>query len=65
MDEQFIGGVEEGRPGRGAESKALVITAVEVVRWFDTPKGKRKSLVNLYPPETVQRLRERYERDHA
>lgn len=29
VDELFVGGKEEGRPGRGAESKALVICAVE------------------------------------
>ena len=40
VDEQFIGGKEEGRPGRGAETKALVVCAVEVVWWFDQ-SGKK------------------------
>lgn len=34
VDEAFIGGAEEGRPGRGAETKVLVIVAVEVVTWL-------------------------------
>jgi transposase-like protein len=34
IDEAFIGGAEEGRPGRGAETKRLVIFAVEVIRWI-------------------------------
>lgn len=33
IDECFVGGKEEGRPGRGAERKALVICAVEIRRW--------------------------------
>lgn len=43
IDEAFIGGPEEGRPGRGSEDKALVVVAVEVQRWFDTSgnKGQR------------------------
>jgi transposase-like protein len=40
IDEAFVGGPEEGRPGRGAETKALVIVAVEVIRWFDTSGRK-------------------------
>lgn len=40
IDEAFIGGPEEGRPGRGAETKALVIVAVEVLRWFSTSGRK-------------------------
>ena len=39
VDEMFVGGKEEGRPGRGAERKALVICAVEVVRWVEPEKG--------------------------
>jgi transposase-like protein len=38
IDECFIGGPEEGRPGRGAQTKALVICAVELVRWEDKKK---------------------------
>ena len=34
IDEAFIGGKEEGRRGRGAERKALVIVAVEVIRYL-------------------------------
>lgn len=33
IDEAFIGGKEEGRPGRGAETKRLVVFAVEVVHY--------------------------------
>lgn len=39
IDEAFIGGKEEGRPGRGAERKALVIVAVEVVRYVEVDKN--------------------------
>lgn len=43
IDEAFVGGPEEGRPGRGAQTKALVVVAVEVLRWFDASgrKGQR------------------------
>lgn len=34
VDEAFIGGTEEGRSGRGAETKRLVIFGVEVIRWI-------------------------------
>jgi transposase-like protein len=30
IDETFIGGVEKGKPGRGAEKKSLVVVAVEL-----------------------------------
>lgn len=48
VDEMFVGGKEEGRPGRGAESKALVICAVEVIRYVvpskaDPDSGVQKS----------------------
>jgi hypothetical protein len=33
VDEGFIGGPEEGRPGRGAETKSLVVFGVEIVRY--------------------------------
>ena len=41
VDETYIGGAETGRPGRGSETKALVVCAVEAIRWLDT-KSKRK-----------------------
>lgn len=34
IDELYVGGPEEGRPGRGHETKALVVCAVEIVRWI-------------------------------
>jgi len=42
VDEAYVGGPEEGRPGPGAEAKALVVCAVELVRWIDpkTRKGR-------------------------
>lgn len=43
VDEAYVGGVEEGRPGRGAIDKALVVVAVEVVR-YEVP-GKDGDLV--------------------
>lgn len=36
IDEGFVGGTEKGRPGRGADRKALVVIAVEIVR-YDVP----------------------------
>lgn len=38
IDEMFVGGKEEGRPGRGAESKALVICAVERIDYVKQDK---------------------------
>ena len=35
VDETYIGGEEEGHPGRGSEKKILVVCAVELVRWVD------------------------------
>ena len=35
IDEAYIGGEEKGRQGRGAETKALVVCAVELIRWVD------------------------------
>jgi transposase-like protein len=40
IDEFFIGGPEEGHPGRGAEKKVLVVCAVEVVEWTEPDKKK-------------------------
>jgi transposase-like protein len=48
VDEAYVGGVEEGRPGRGAETKSLIVVGVEVIRYeveipptskFYTPGG--------------------------
>lgn len=42
VDEAYVGGVEEGRPGRGAVDKALVVIAVEVIRYeVPIPKGSK------------------------
>jgi transposase-like protein len=38
VDEAYVGGVEEGRPGRGAETKSIVLVGVEVVPY--EAKGK-------------------------
>ena len=40
IDEGYIGGEEEARPGRGAVTKTLVVCAVELVRWTDKKSGK-------------------------
>jgi transposase-like protein len=40
VDDGYIGGKESGRPGRGALNKALVVGAVELVRWTDKKSGK-------------------------
>jgi len=33
VDEGFIGGPEQGRPGRGAKTKSLVVCGVEIIRY--------------------------------
>jgi transposase-like protein len=39
IDEVYIGGKEKGRQGRGVETKALVIGAIELIRWTkDRPR---------------------------
>ena len=35
VDEALVGGTEEGKPGRSKGKKALVVVAVEIVRWED------------------------------
>lgn len=59
VDECFVGGPEEGRPGRSKGEKALVVTAVEVVRWIDTSGRKPGRHVTQYdtegPPERQER----------
>lgn len=43
VDEAFVGGVEEGRPGRSGLTKSIVVVAVEVVRY--EAKGLDGSLI--------------------
>ena len=40
VDESYVGGVDPGKSGREPGKKALVVLAVEIVRWFDT-SGKK------------------------
>ena len=40
IDEGYIGGEEEEHPGRGTVTKALVVCAVELVRWTDKKSGE-------------------------
>lgn len=42
VDEAYFGGGEEGRPGRGSETKSLVVCAVELVRWTDEKTRKER-----------------------
>lgn len=44
IDETFVGGVAEGKRGRGAENKSLVMIAVEVL-----PKGTGRVRLELIP----------------
>jgi transposase-like protein len=44
IDETFVGGVAEGKRGRGAENKSLVMVAVEVL-----PKGTGRVRLELIP----------------
>lgn len=59
VDELFVGGKEEGRPGRGAESKALVICAVEITRYVvpsktDPNAGVQKSRAGRLRMSVIQ-----------
>ena len=40
VDDGYVGGKEPGHPGRGTESKATIIVAVEVRWWLDTSGRK-------------------------
>jgi transposase-like protein len=42
VDETYIGGVAEGKPGRGAEKKALVVVAVEKVGTASIGRARMK-----------------------
>ena len=44
LDECYVGGKEEGRTGRGAEKKQIVIGGVELVRWQEPKSGRLSSL---------------------
>ena len=44
IDETFVGGTSEGKRGRGAENKSLVVIAVEVL-----PKGTGRVRMKLIP----------------
>lgn len=52
VDEAYIGGPEEGRPGRGAVDKALIIVGVEIVRWEEERWDEKEQLM-----KPVQRKR--------
>jgi len=60
IDEAFVGGKRAGKRGRGAEGKALVITAVEIIWYQDKPgrtgkmgheRGHEGHLIDEGPPE--------------
>jgi len=59
VDECYIGGSEEGKPGRSKGQKAVVVIAVEIVRWIDTSGRKPGRHVTQYdidgPPESQKR----------
>lgn len=59
VDECYIGGPEEGKPGRAKGEKSLVLVAVEVVRWIDTSGRKPGRHATQYdiegPPEYQER----------
>lgn len=40
IDEGYVGGREEGRVGRGAETKQLVVGAVELINWIDAKSAR-------------------------
>ncbi len=51
IDETYIGGVAEGKRGRGAENKSLVVIAVEVL-----PKGTGRVRLKLIPNAEGEQL---------
>ena len=59
VDECYIGGPEEEKPGRSKGKKSLVIVSVEIVRWIDTSGRKPGRHVTQYdidgPPERQKR----------
>jgi len=52
VDEGFIGGPEAGRPGRGAETKSLVVFGVEIVR-YAVPDPRRPD----HPQAPLEKMR--------
>jgi transposase-like protein len=52
VDEAFIGGPEEGRPGRGAETKSLVVFGVDIIRYAVPDPGHPDD-----PSARVEKLR--------
>ncbi len=59
VDECYIGGPEEEKPGRSKGKKSLVVVSVEIVRWIDTSGRKAGRHVTQYDiegsPERQQR----------
>jgi transposase-like protein len=59
VDECYIGGPEEEKPGRSKGSKSLVAVSVEIVHWIDTSGRKPGRHVTQYdlegPPERQRR----------
>ncbi len=69
VDEGFIGGPEESRPGRGAETKSLVVFGVEIVRYAvpdpRTPRSPRRPRLRRCAPAGADERRSRRERADA
>lgn len=56
MDECYIGGSEEGKPGRSKGQKALVVIAVEIVRCIGRKLGSNVTQYDIEgPPERQKR----------
>jgi transposase-like protein/predicted RNA-binding Zn-ribbon protein involved in translation (DUF1610 family) len=56
VNEGYIGGPEEGHPGRGAVDKAMVILAVEVIRW-KVEKREKDGTIKMVERVRAGRLR--------
>ena len=65
VDECYIGGPEEGKPGRAKGEKSLVVVAVEVVRWIDTSGRKPGRHATQYDTEGPPEYQERSQADGA
>ncbi len=57
VNEAFIGGPEEGRPGRGAKDKALIVIGVEVVRWQEARPNRESKWTRHDNSPMVERVR--------
>jgi transposase-like protein len=47
VDEAYVGGVEKGRPGRGAETKSIILVGVEVIPYEALGKDRETMITRI------------------